>query len=82
MSGDTVQCKVLEVFKSVLSLADETETAHLVYNQYPAWDSVAHMAIVAGLETSFDCMLDMQEILDMSSFDKAVDIMRKYSGQD
>jgi acyl carrier protein len=78
---ERVEAKVLEVFKSVLSLADGSSTDVLVYNEYPAWDSVAHMAIVAGLEASFDCMLDMQDILDMSSFSKSVEIMRKYSDQ-
>ena len=79
---DRVEVNVLEVFKSVLSLADGSSTDALVYNQYPGWDSVAHMALVAGLEAAFDCMLDMQDILDMSSFQKSVEIMRKYSAND
>lgn len=39
---------------------------------------MAHMTLVAALEEAFDCMLDMQEILDMSSFDKSVEIMAGY----
>jgi len=76
---DSTELKVFQVFKSVLSISSDTPRDVLVYNQYPSWDSVAHMAIVAGLESSFDCMLDMQDILDMSSFRKSVEIMRKYS---
>ena len=33
------------------------------------------MTLVAGLEEAFDCMLDMDDILDMSSYDRALDIM-------
>ncbi len=76
---DNVESKVFDVFKSTLSVTEHVATSSLVYNQYPAWDSVAHMSLVAGLEASFDCMLDMQDILDMSSFQKCVEIMRKYS---
>ena len=37
------------------------------------------MMLVAGLEEAFDCMLDMEDILDMSSYDKALNIMAKYA---
>ena len=33
------------------------------------------MTLVAGLEDEFDCMLEMDDILDMSSFDKVCKIM-------
>ena len=77
---EDVESKTMEVFRSVLSLPDGMSKEELVYNKYPGWDSVAHMTIVAKLEESFDCMLDMQDILDMNSFQKAVSIMGKYSG--
>ena len=37
------------------------------------------MTLIAELEDVFDCMMDMQDILDMSSFEKAVEIMTKYN---
>ncbi len=58
--------------------ADRSPVEALVYNQFPGWDSVAHMSIVAALEDEFDCMLGTEEIIDMSSFFKAVEIMGKY----
>lgn len=70
--------RVFEVFQSVLSLPGDVNKSELVYNEYPGWDSVAHMTLVAALEEAFDCMMDMQEILDMSSFDKSVEIMAGY----
>lgn len=70
--------RVFEVFRDALSLPKDVNKAELVYNEYPGWDSVAHMTLVAALEEAFDCMLDMQEILDMSSFDKSVEIMAGY----
>ena len=70
--------RVFEVFRDALSLPGDVNKAELVYNEYPGWDSVAHMTLVAALEEAFDCMMDMQEILDMSSFDKSVEIMAGY----
>jgi acyl carrier protein len=37
------------------------------------------MTLIAALETEVDCMLEMDDILDMSSFSKAVEIMKKYA---
>ena len=70
--------RVFEVFRDVLSLPKDVNKAELVYNEYPGWDSVAHMTLVVALEEAFDCMMDMQDILDMSSFDKSVEIMTGY----
>lgn len=70
--------KVFEVFVSALNLEPDADRALIVYNETPGWDSVAHMALIAELEDKFDCMIDMDDILDMSSFEKAVEIMAKY----
>ena len=51
----------------------------LVYGDSAAWDSVGHMALVAKLEDLFDIMLEMDDIVDLSSFDKGKEILRKYA---
>ncbi len=50
----------------------------LQYNSIPEWDSVAHMALVAEIEDAFDIMLDTDDIIDMSSPKKALEIIEKY----
>ena len=49
----------------------------LKYESIPEWDSVGHMTLVAVLEEKFDCMLEMDDILDMSSYTKACEIMSR-----
>lgn len=71
--------RVFAQFADVMSLDPSVDRADLVYNEYPGWDSVAHMTLVAALETEFDCMLEMDDILDMSSFAKAVELIQKYA---
>ena len=42
------------------------------------WDSVAHMALVASIENEFDIMLDTEDVIGMSSFGVAKEILAKY----
>lgn len=61
-----------------LGLDPEVITDGLAYNSVKQWDSVAHMALVAALETEFNVMLDTDDIIAMSSVAVARDIVRKH----
>src|ERR671911_877197 len=67
-----------QLFVDTLNIGPEVDVEELKYNSIKAWDSVAHMALVAALETEFDVMLDTDEVLDLSSFKKCVEILGKY----
>jgi acyl carrier protein len=43
-----------------------------------AWDSVAHIALVTELETSFGLELTPEEITELTSFSKAKEILGRY----
>ena len=47
----------------------------LSYQSIPLWDSVGHMALVAALEQEFDIMLDTDDIINLSSFEKGKEIL-------
>lgn len=70
--------KIFGVFAETLQVSEDEPRDTIVYQETKNWDSIAHMTLVAGLEEAFDCMLDTDDILDMSSFNKAVEIMAKY----
>ncbi len=70
--------RVFTVFADVLELSADVDKSTLAYNETKGWDSLGHMRIIAGLEEDFDCMLETDDILDMSSFEKAVSIVKKY----
>jgi acyl carrier protein len=76
-----VRDKVDKAFYDAFGIPQTLDRSSLVYNSSPGWDSVGHMALVAALEQEFDCMLDMNDILDMSSYDKVVEIMAKYASK-
>jgi acyl carrier protein len=70
--------KLRQVFSESLSLPLAEVVDSLRYSEAAAWDSVAHMALVASIEDAFDIMLDAEDVIDMSSFAKAKEIVLKY----
>jgi acyl carrier protein len=56
---------------------DGVESLH--YQSVEAWDSVGHMGLIAALEDKFCIMLDTDDIIDFSSFDAGITILRKYN---
>ena len=52
--------------------------AGLKYQGVELWDSVGHMPLVAALEDAFDIMMDTDDIIDLSSYEKGKEILKKY----
>ena len=57
---------------------EESELAGLEYQAISAWDSVGHMGLVSALEDEFDIMMDTDDIIDLSSYEKGIEILKKY----
>lgn len=58
--------------------AASTDWDALNYRGIPEWDSVAHMQLVGEIEDTFDIMLDTDDVVGMSSYAVARDILAKY----
>lgn len=56
----------------------EDQLADLKYQGVELWDSVGHMTLVVALEDAFDIMLDTDDIIDLSSYEKGKEILKKY----
>ena len=54
----------------------EDQLAGLKYQDIEAWDSVGHMSLIAALEDAFDIMMDTDDIIDLSSFEKGMEILK------
>ena len=57
---------------------EETELSGLEYQSISQWDSVGHMGLVATIEDAFDIMMDTDDIIELSSFEKGIEILKKY----
>lgn len=53
----------------------EDQLAGLKYQGVESWDSVGHMALVAAIEDAFDIMMDTDDIIDLSSYEKGKEIL-------
>lgn len=70
--------KLRAIFAEALGIPEEQVVDDLRYNSIPEWDSIAHMALVAAIDEAFDIMMDTDDVIDMSSFAKAKEILKKY----
>lgn len=70
--------KLKAIFVEALGIDESLVTDDLTYNTIEEWDSIAHMSLVAEIDDQFDIMLDTDDVLDMSSFAKAKEILAKY----
>lgn len=66
--------KYANTFTEVLGVKEE-QLEGLEYQAVPEWDSVGHMALVAALEEAFDIMMDTDDIIDFSSYEKGREIL-------
>lgn len=70
--------KLRVIFSESLNINSSDVVDGLRYSEIPQWDSVAHMALIAAIEEGFDIMLDAEDVINMSSFLKAKEIVTKY----
>ena len=73
--------KLRTIFAESLGIEESNVTEDLTYNSIPEWDSIAHMALIAEIDDQFDTMLDTEDVLEMSTFAKAKEILAKYDVQ-
>jgi acyl carrier protein len=69
--------RLRKVFRAALGLADDVEVDGLEYQSIEKWDSLAHMTLVAAIEDEFDVMIDTDDVLTMSSFTKARELLER-----
>lgn len=69
--------KYENAFKTSFDVKDG-QLEGLKYQDIPAWDSVGHMSLIAELEDAFDIMMETDDIIEISSFEKGMEILEKY----
>ena len=67
--------KYNQAFIETLEIMEE-QLKGLKYQDIEAWDSVGHMSLIAALEESFDIMMDTDDIIDLSSYEKGKEILQ------
>lgn len=70
--------KLTSAFRHGLELDSSIAIDSLQYREIPEWDSIGHMALVAEIEDQFDIVLTTEEVIALSSFKAAIEILSKH----
>ena len=64
-------------FTKTFGISDK-KLAKLKYQDIKEWDSVGHMNLISSLESKFNIQMEIDDIIDFSSFKKGKTILKKY----
>ena len=70
--------KYNQTFIECFSVTEDVLNEEFVYQCIPAWDSVGHMGMIASLEDAFDIMMDIDDIVDFSSYTVGIEKLTNY----
>ena len=65
-------------FIAAFDIDEKTLGPNLKYESIGEWDSIGHMGLIAELEDSFEISMEMDDIIDFSSYDIGIEIIKKY----
>ncbi|HJN06324.1 MAG TPA: acyl carrier protein [Bacteroidales bacterium] len=74
-----VQKKYDQAFMTAFDIGDAALGPDLKYESIQEWDSIGHMGLIAELEDSLDISMEMDDIIDFSSYEKGKEIIKKYN---
>ena len=75
---DDYKAKIKQIFCDVLGVPESEITDDTAYNSCESWDSLKHLQIISELEDEFHIDLEMDDVIGMDNFKKAIDIIDKY----
>ena len=67
-----------QAFMESFSIDKQALNDTLEYNSVEEWDSVGHMTLIGLLEDTFEIAMDMDDIIDFSSYNRGHEILEKY----
>ncbi|HOA55921.1 MAG TPA: acyl carrier protein [Clostridiales bacterium] len=70
--------KYVKAFTDSFEISEDQVSA-LEYQSIVQWDFVGHMSLIAAIEDAFGIMMDTDDIIDFSSFEKGKEILKKYN---
>tara|TARA_B100000925_G_C21749871_1_gene363007 strand:+ start:214 stop:456 length:243 start_codon:yes stop_codon:yes gene_type:complete len=71
--------KLVYAFTEALGVDEDLIVNSLKYQSIKEWDSVSHMILITELEDIFEISIETDDVIDLSSVEKAKKILSKYS---
>jgi acyl carrier protein len=70
--------KYNQCFINAFSVDEGALKGNLEYNSISEWDSIGHMAMIAELEEVFDVSMEIDDVIEFSSYDKGIELLKNY----
>ena len=74
---DDIDARIKSIFCEELGLEDSAVNDATAYDSTNAWDSFAHLQLASKLEEEFGIDLPVDDLIDMSTFKKVKEIIKK-----
>ena len=71
--------KYKQCFMTSFTIDESAFKNNIEYNSIPEWDSIGHMAMIAELEEVFEISMDIDDVIEFSSYNKGIEILKKYA---
>ena len=69
------ESEIKKLISEVLKVSIDVIDNDLAIGDIPEWDSLAHMQIIAAIETKLDIVLDIEQVLDIEDVQDILDIV-------
>jgi acyl carrier protein len=80
MDGHQIKEKVRKVFLDVFAMDEGRFHFGMTSGDIKEWDSLSHMNLVSGLESEFGLSMEIDEISEMDSVKKVIEVVEKKLG--
>ena len=70
--------KYKKIFIESLDFDEKLFKKELKYQEIEEWDSIGHMGLISALEDEFSITLDTEDIVSYDSYEKGIEILKKY----
>lgn len=70
--------KYNRIFCELFSLESGFDGEKVKLNDTEDWDSVGHMTLITEIEDTFEIMMETEDILALTSYNKGIEILKKY----
>jgi hypothetical protein len=70
--------RLRDAFRTGLMLPADYAVDALEYRGVEQWDSLAHLTLVAEIENAFGVSINTDDVIDLDSFAKAVEILQSH----
>jgi len=70
--------KYEQIFIDCFAVEKSMLNDKFVYQCVTEWDSVGHMGMIAGVEETFDIMMETDDIINFGSYTIGMEILTKY----